>query len=281
MFKSYWWLFPCAAGAGWILGGVAAGIITLMMTKLYESSAVIEVLPPANDSSSQGPDRSREEVLRLLQNESMQDIADRFAHERKAQYPETLSLELLRKSVVSEARQKPGTISIKARVRGMFDARDVVAFLIDSVDWRITAPTKEERIENQTLEKQLTTLRQREFELSDTIHRQKRSSSNNARKETAPSDDGLLVDLSNRSELEGTKAQISELTEKVERIRHQRESNRISIKVTTSPAVSDRPAYPKIDTNLTIGRFSGTGIALIFCSCAFLFLGRNKNPKGA
>lgn len=269
MLKSYWWLFPCAAGAGWILGGFAAGIITLMMPKLFESSAIIEVLPPANDTSSHALNKSREEVLRLLRSESIQDVAERFAHERKAQFPETLGLELLRKSIVSEAQENPGSIHIKAGLRGKFDARDAVAFLIDSADWRITAPTKEERIEDQNLKKQLTILRPREIELSDSIHRQMRSTSTKARKETNPSDDGLLVDLSTQGRLDATKTQITELIEKVDRIHDQRESNRISIKVATSPSVSDRPAYPDIDTNLTIGRFSGAGIALILCSCIF------------
>jgi len=250
------------------------------MTKLFESRAVIEVLAPANDNTSQGLNRSQAEVLRLLRNDSLQDIAERFAHERKAQYPETLSLESLQKSVVCEPLEKSGLISIKARTRGKFDARDIVAFLIDSLDWRTNAPTKEERIEDQSIKKELMELKRRAIDLDESDHRQNRSGRRNSGSQTSGTGDGLLHDLATRSEMERTKAQISELTEKIERIHSQRESKRISIKVTKSPAISDRPAYPEIDTNLKIGRISGTCIALVACSCFLPFLSRKKILKG-
>lgn len=135
MFKRYWWMLFVMAPMGAITGLLVAAVVTYMMPKVYESSAVIEIGPPGARPLSDAKDRdpgtfSRTESEKIRSRNSLMGVVETLDLPNKWAMDRQSALLVLKDIVRTENIHGTDLHSITVRHTNMEDARDIAAEVV-------------------------------------------------------------------------------------------------------------------------------------------------------
>lgn len=252
-----------AGAIGYVAGNFGAGVVTWYMPKLYESEAVIRVVPtklmPVYDGESAVVSKDRflkEQISNILCPETI-DLGFKCFEIKRPKYNSYGTTPAsIRNGLKCQILEQTGDISVKLRLRSKFAARDVLVGLIEAYSVRITEVPSENKEEYGKAKKRQKEIRHRISEIQDDLKlpldtqyfddEYFERELNHALKTQS-----VLV-ASQLMECKKLWKQHVDLELKLIELR-----NAPQIDCIKEPAVSDRPSSPNVSLNLSVGRISG------------------------
>jgi len=270
MFKKYWWIFLAAAGLGVVIGNISAGILTLTMTKLFESEAIIEVKPPAsknrNSDSQSSHDFVTAQIAKIKSHQILSEVAENFEYTNENRTLGDSTVESLREAISCVPFGREGMISIKVRLPLKVDARNVTEEIVRVFEVHQIVPlTPEEEKRHKEIADEEAVLRKKEDEL---LRRLRPPIPSSGRVQFYPDPGSIEEALTASASLELKKAvgRIDILGQELEQMEVAAKSRRVTVTIIRAPEISESPVSPDIHANLRMGRFIG---AIVFTIIAF------------
>jgi capsular polysaccharide biosynthesis protein len=259
MIRRFWWLFLVMLPVGLMGGLFLAAIITYVMPKMYESSAVIEVRSnsdfnaPVTNAKTQSFDRikSREILVNVI---SRLELANRWSMDKES------AIQVLKKIISIE--KIPGTdlISILVRHTNKVDAKDVANELARAYrEWSNEIQRKESQATLIQLKKAIGDQERKVEESLSKLEEVGRDRKKNIEIDGAVTllhiteSEGYLdaerVHLSNRSHLNDLESKLIE-----EEIRGFANG---SVMIHETAVIPNSPSSPNVTLNLLLGTVAG------------------------
>jgi capsular polysaccharide biosynthesis protein len=267
-------MFLAMVPVGAMAGLLIAAVITYVMPKMFESSAVIEITsrPKSSQGVSQGSTSSNHfgtelEVMKsrniLLRVTESLDLPNKWGMDRDS------TVQILKSIIVVESIRETDLVSVKVRHTNKEDARDIAAEVVEAYKrYRMELESKSvEKMVNEL--KQEDTVEERRKVVPDLRHRWKPALENQ---------DGTDLDAKRDFEIElGLLEQLKLrlITQEIE----QGFSGDIIV-VHEEPVISDITISPNVTLNLVRGLAAGTLISPFLALPLMALMNRRKGRDG-
>lgn len=307
MFKRFWWMFLAMLPVGAVVGLLFAAIVTYVMPKIYESEAVIEVMPriiPSSESqpTATDPQFFGTEVEVIKSRNSLEKVVTDLDLVNRWNMDKVAAIQVLKGIVTTKNIQGTDLISIRVRHTNKVDARDISMEVVKAYrNYRA-------EIETGDAERRIHELNKAVRDLEDKVEERKKlfsqvAKSNGFRDLPSPENggdpgkdsvgnrelevaiyaakntQGYVDYMDVKRELETAEGQLYSIM-----VRKTNESVTLKIGgngvlIHEGPVIAEKPISPNVTLNLALGSTLGFLLSPLMALGLMCFLNRRKPAK--